>query len=139
MRGSHLMEESFEGVKRGRIINKQDLTIEGHNDIFVIGDCSAFIPAGEERPLPTTAQIAMQQGEHTASNIKRLLNGESTQDFQYVNRGTVCSLGTNDGVELYMVEISLVKAAFLKKVIDTRAIYKLGGIGLAFKKEILIK
>ena len=47
MRGSHLMEESFEGVKRGRIINKQDLTIEGHNDIFVIGDCSAFIPAGE--------------------------------------------------------------------------------------------
>lgn len=46
MRGSHLMEESFEGVKRGRIINKQDLTIEGHNDIFVIGDCSAFIPAG---------------------------------------------------------------------------------------------
>ena len=33
-----------------------------------------------------------------------------------------------------MVEISLVKAAFLKKVIDTRAIYKLGGIGLAFKK-----
>lgn len=40
----------------------------------------------------------MQQGEHTASNIKRLLNGESTQDFQYVNRGTVCSLGANDGV-----------------------------------------
>ena len=54
VRGSKLMEESFEGVKRGRIINKQDLTIEGHDDIFVIGDCSAFIPAGEERPLPTT-------------------------------------------------------------------------------------
>ena len=135
VRGSHLMEESFEGVKRGRIINKQDLTIEGHNDIFVIGDCSAFIPAGEERPLPTTAQIAMQQGEHTASNIKRLLNGESTQDFQYVNRGTVCSLGTNDGVGIvYGRDIAGKKAAFLKKVIDTRAIYKLGGIGLAFKK-----
>ena len=57
VRGSHLMEESFEGVKRGRIINKQDLTIEGHDDIFVIGDCSAFIPEGEERPLPTTAQL----------------------------------------------------------------------------------
>ena len=36
------MEESFEGVKRGRIVTKQDLTIEGHDDIFVIGD--AFIP-----------------------------------------------------------------------------------------------
>ena len=38
------MEESFEGVKRGRIVTKQDLTIEGHDDIFVIGDVSAFIP-----------------------------------------------------------------------------------------------
>ena len=55
VRGSKLMEESFEGVKRGRIVTKQDLTIEGHDDIFVIGDVSAFIPAGEERPLPTTA------------------------------------------------------------------------------------
>ena len=25
---------------------------------------------GEERPLPTTAQIAMQQGEHVAKSIK---------------------------------------------------------------------
>ena len=61
------MEESFEGVKRGRIVTKQDLTIEGHDDIFVIGDVS-FI-GGEERPLPTT-QIAMQQGEHVAKSIK---------------------------------------------------------------------
>ena len=57
VRGSQLMEESFEGVKRGRIVTKQDLTIDGHDDIFVIGDVSAFIPAGEERPLPTTAQM----------------------------------------------------------------------------------
>ena len=92
------MEESFEGVKRGRIVTKQDLTIEGHDDIFVIGDVSAFIPAGEERPLPTTAQIAMQQGEHVAKSIKNILNGQATTDFEYVDRGTVCSLGAHDGV-----------------------------------------
>ena len=135
VRGSHLMEESFEGVKRGRIINKQDLTIEGHDDIFVIGDCSAFIPEGEERPLPTTAQIAMQQGEHVAKNIKHILNGEAKEDFHYVNRGTVCSLGSHDGVGIvYGRDIAGKKAAFMKKVIDTRAVFKIGGIGLAFKK-----
>ncbi|MFW3590209.1 NAD(P)/FAD-dependent oxidoreductase [Staphylococcus caprae] len=135
VRGSHLMEESFEGVKRGRIINKQDLTIEGHDDIFVIGDCSAFIPEGEERPLPTTAQIAMQQGEHVAKNIKHILNGEAKEDFHYVNRGTVCSLGSHDGVGIvYDRDIAGKKAAFMKKVIDTRAVFKIGGIGLAFKK-----
>ncbi|MEB7836685.1 NAD(P)/FAD-dependent oxidoreductase [Staphylococcus xylosus] len=135
VRGSKLMEESFEGVKRGRIVTKQDLTIEGYDDIFVIGDCSAFIPAGEERPLPTTAQIAMQQGEHTAKNIKNVLGGQPTQEFDYVDRGTVCSLGAHDGVGVvYGKDIQGKKAAFMKKVIDTRAVFKLGGIGLAFKK-----
>ena len=135
VRGSKLMEESFEGVKRGRIVTKQDLTIEGYDDIFVIGDCSAFIPSGEERPLPTTAQIAMQQGEHTAKNIKLTLNGEKTEPFAYDDKGTVCSLGAHDGVGVvYGKDIQGKKAAFMKKVIDTRAVFKLGGIGLAFKK-----
>ena len=135
VRGSKLMEESFEGVKRGRIINKQDLTIEGHNDIFVIGDCSAFIPAGEERPLPTTAQIAMQQGAHVAKNIENILNGQATTDFEYIYRGTVCSLGSHDGVgHVFGRDITGKKAAFMKKVIDTRAVFKMGGVGLAFKK-----
>src|SRR5699024_8524721 len=113
VRGSNLMEESFEGVKRGRIVTKQDLTIEGYDDIFVIGDVSAFIPAGEERPLPTTAQIAMQQGEQTAKNIKNILEGQPTQEFEYVDRGTVCSLGSNDGVGVvYGKDIQGKKAAF---------------------------
>ncbi|MEX2948107.1 NAD(P)/FAD-dependent oxidoreductase [Staphylococcus warneri] len=135
VRGSHLMEESFEGVKRGRIVTNQDLTIAGHDDIFVIGDVSAFIPAGEERPLPTTAQIAMQQGEHVAKNIKHILNGEAKEEFEYIDRGTVCSLGSHDGVGVvYGKDITGKKAAFMKKVIDTRAVFKIGGVGLAFKK-----
>lgn len=135
VRGSHLMEESFEGVKRGRIVTNQDLTIAGHDDIFVIGDVSAFIPAGEERPLPTTAQIAMQQGEHVAKNIKHILNSEAKEEFEYVDRGTVCSLGSHDGVGIvYGKDITGKKAAFMKKVIDTRAVFKIGGVGLAFKK-----
>lgn len=135
VRGSKIMEESFEGVKRGRIVTKQDLTIEGHDDIFVIGDVSAFIPAGEERPLPTTAQIAMQQGEHVAKSIKNILNGQAATDFEYVDRGTVCSLGAHDGVGIvYGRDITGKKAAFMKKVIDTRAVFKIGGVGLAFKK-----
>ncbi len=135
VRGSHLMEKSFEGVKRGRIVTKQDLTIEGYDAIFVIGDVSAFIPEGEERPLPTTAQLAMQQGEKTATNVAKILKGESTEPFVYHDRGTVCSLGHRDGVGVvFGREITGKKAAFLKRVIDTRAIFKLGGIGLAYKK-----
>lgn len=135
VRGSKIMDNSFEGVKRGRLVVNQDLTAPGFNETFVIGDVSAYIPEGEERPLPTTAQIAMQQGESVAKNIKRILNGESTEEFEYVDRGTVCSLGSHDGVGMVFGKpIAGKKAAFMKKVIDTRAVFKIGGIGLAFKK-----
>ena len=137
VRGSKLMEESFDGVKRGRIVVKDDLSIDNYDDVFVIGDCSAVM-AGEgdnKRPLPTTAQIAMQQGEHLAKNIKNIFNGEKTEPFVYDDKGTVCSLGSHDGVGVVMGrEITGKKAAFMKKVIDTRAIFKIGGIGLAYKK-----
>ena len=31
-------------------------------------------------------------------NIKNILEGQPTQEFTYVDRGTVCSLGSGDGV-----------------------------------------
>lgn len=133
VRGSKLMEESFDGVKRGRIIVREDLRIDGYNDIFVIGDCSAVMSG--ERPLPTTAQIAMQQGEFTASSIQKLLNGEKLSAFAYDDKGTVCSLGSHDGVGVvFGKEITGKKAAFMKKLIDTRALFKIGGAGVAYKK-----
>ncbi len=137
VRGSHLMEESFEGVKRGRIVVREDLRIDGYDDIFVIGDCSAVM-AGEgdnKRPLPTTAQIAMQQGEFTARAIVKLLNNDKLDTFTYDDKGTVASLGSHDGVGVvFGKEITGKKAAFMKKVIDTRALFKIGGTGVAFKK-----
>lgn len=133
VRGSKLMEESFDGVKRGRIVVREDLRIDGHDDIFVIGDCSAVMSG--ERPLPTTAQIAMQQGEFTAAAIQKLLNGEKLSAFAYDDKGTVCSLGSHDGVGVvFGKEITGKKAAFMKKLIDTRAIFKIGGAGVAYKK-----
>ncbi|WP_414043655.1 NAD(P)/FAD-dependent oxidoreductase [Macrococcus sp. EM39E] len=133
VRGSKLMEESFDGVKRGRIVVREDLRIEGYDDIFVIGDCSAVMSG--ERPLPTTAQIAMQQGEFTAAAIQKLLNGEKLSAFAYDDKGTVCSLGDHDGVGVvFGKEITGKKAAFMKKLIDTRALFKMGGAGVAYKK-----
>lgn len=133
VRGSKLMEESFDGVKRGRIVVREDLRIDGYDDIFVIGDCSAVMSG--ERPLPTTAQIAMQQGEFTAKAIQNLLNGEKLSAFAYDDKGTVCSLGSHDGVGVvFGKEITGKKAAFMKKLIDTRAIFKIGGAGVAYKK-----
>lgn len=137
VRGSRLMEESFEGVKRGRIVVKDDLTIDGYPNIFAIGDVAAVMNGTGEnaRPYPTTAQIAMQLGEHTAKNIKLKLNGEKMEPFAYDDKGTVCSLGTKDGIGVVLGrEIKGKPAAFMKKVIDTRAVLKIGGPVLGVTK-----
>ena len=137
VRGSRLMEESFEGVKRGRIIVQEDLTIEGYPNIFAIGDVAAVMNGTGEnaRPYPTTAQIAMQLGEHTAKNIKLNLNGEKMEPFSYDDKGTVCSLGAKDGIGVvFGREIKGKSAAFMKKVIDTRAVLKIGGAVLGATK-----
>lgn len=137
VRGSRLMEESFEGVKRGRIVVKDDLTIDGYPNIFAIGDVAAVMNGTGEnaRPYPTTAQIAMQLGEHTAKNIKLSLNGEKMEPFVYDDKGTVCSLGNGDGIGVVMgKEIKGKSASFMKKVIDTRAVVKIGGLVLGATK-----
>lgn len=137
VRGSRLMEESFEGVKRGRIVVNNDLTIDGYDNIYAIGDVAAVMNGtGEDaRPYPTTAQIAMQLGEHTAKNIKLSLDGDKKEPFVYDDKGTVCSLGSKDGIGIVMgKEIKGKPAAFMKKVIDTRAVFKIGGLALGATK-----
>ena len=137
VRGSSLMEENFDGVKRGRIIVNEDLTIDGYDNIYAIGDVSAVMNGtGEDaRPYPTTAQIAMQLGEHTADTIASKLRGNKVNPFVYDDKGTVCSLGSKDGIGVvYGKEIKGKSAAFMKKVIDTRAVLKIGGLALGVTK-----
>ncbi|GAB3064784.1 NAD(P)/FAD-dependent oxidoreductase [Salinicoccus sesuvii] len=135
VRGNRLMDESFEGVKRGRIMVNADLRVEGYDNIYAIGDVAAVMNGEESRPWPTTAQIAMQLAEHTAKNIQLSLKGDKLEPFSYNDRGTVCSLGSKDGIGLVMGrQIKGRKAALMKRVIDSRAVFKIGGPMLAVSK-----
>ena len=48
---------------------RQQLTVPGMEDIYIVGDCAAFIETGQERPYPTTAQIANQMGAYVGARI----------------------------------------------------------------------
>ncbi len=54
----------------GRVITRPDLTIEGHPEVFVIGDMSSHAGANG-RPLPGIALVAMQEGIYAADIIKK--------------------------------------------------------------------
>ncbi|WP_059173601.1 NAD(P)/FAD-dependent oxidoreductase [Bacillus sp. FJAT-27445] len=136
VRGHSVIEKSGFEAMRGRVKVQPDLRVPGFNDIFIIGDCSLIINEEINRPFPPTAQIAIQQGEVAARNLVALIRGkEELETFVPDIKGTVCSLGEDDAIGVvYGKKLTGGKASFMKKVIDNRSLYLVGGAGLVLKK-----
>lgn len=91
-------------VKRsgsGRIIvNKysQVLRSDGggvFDNVFAIGDISAFPLDDEGKMSPQLAQFAARQARNVAKNILRKESGEEMIELEYLQKGQIISLGTN--------------------------------------------
>ncbi|MEK4759003.1 NAD(P)/FAD-dependent oxidoreductase [Viridibacillus sp. FSL E2-0187] len=135
VRGSRIVEESDIPSKRARVAVDKDLRVPGFPEVFIVGDCAFLMNEEAGRPYPTTAQIAMQQAITVAENLIALIEGKDTKEFVPALKGTVCSLGDSDAIgEVFGKEITGKPASFMKKVIDNRALYMVGGAGLVLKK-----
>ncbi|SEM61630.1 NADH dehydrogenase [Mesobacillus persicus] len=136
VRGNSVIEKSGIEAMRGRVKVQLDLRVPGKENLFIIGDCSLIINEEINRPYPPTAQIAMQQGELCARNIAGLVRGKSElETFEFDNKGTVCSLGEDEAIgTAFGKKFYGAKASFLKKMVDNRALYMIGGPSMVFKK-----
>jgi NADH dehydrogenase len=84
-------------TKRGAIIVGRDFRVEGHDDIWALGDCAA-IPDGAGGFYPLTAQHAIREGPVLANNIVATLRGNATRPFHYNALGMMASLGARRAV-----------------------------------------
>ena len=136
VRGNSIIEKSGLEAMRGRVKVQPDLRAPGHDNIFIIGDCSLIINEEINRPYPPTAQIAMQQGEVCARNIAGLIrNKAELEAFKPDIKGTVCSLGEDDAIGVvFGKKVVGAKASFMKKMVDNRALFMIGGASLVAKK-----
>jgi len=76
----------------GRVRVRQDLTVPGHPEIFVIGDTASLDQDGH--PLPGVAQVAMQQGRYAGRLIHRRVTGQSApRPFHYFDKGNMAVVG----------------------------------------------
>ncbi|MEJ3719437.1 NAD(P)/FAD-dependent oxidoreductase [Paenibacillus sp. T2-29] len=134
IRGNSLIEKAGFEVMRGRVKIDDFLRAPGHDDIFIIGDSSLmFNPEG--RPYPPTAQIAMQQGVLCGKNLAATLRNKELHKFVFSNKGTVASLGKGEAVAVVgKRKIKGWVAAQLKKIVDLRYLFIIGGIPLVLKK-----
>lgn len=82
--------------RAGRVPVLDTLQLEGHPEVYVIGDM-ALVMAGDQ-PLPQLAGVAQQQGKAVAANLRRQIGGEVAVPFSYFDRGTMATIGRNAAV-----------------------------------------
>ena len=82
----------------GRAIVCPDLTVEGHPNIFILGDtASVRDPAG--KPVPGIAPAAKQQGKYAARVIRSRISNRLTPDaFTYRHLGNLATIGPGAAV-----------------------------------------
>ncbi|MBH0231048.1 NAD(P)/FAD-dependent oxidoreductase [Halobacillus yeomjeoni] len=137
VRGNSIVENAGFESNRGRTPVSDELRPKGYDDVFIVGDCALLFNEETERPYPPTAQIAIQQAEHTAANLTKLVRGDNhLEPFKPDLKGTVASLGHDDAIGVVFDDKKLFgwSASAMKKVIDNRYLMKLGGPGLVMKK-----
>ena len=134
--GSSVLGKSGFELTRGKVTVDGDLRAPGFENVFILGDCAWVMDEEAGRPYPPTAQAAMQHAETCANNLKALLYGEPLQQFTFHDRGTVASLGITDGIGSVFSGTPLKgkAAATMKKVVDNRSIFLLGGPKILLKK-----
>jgi NADH dehydrogenase len=80
--------------RAGRTPVGADLTIVGHPEIFVIGDC-ALATDRQGKPLPGLAPVAKQQGEYVGRVIAQITKGRGNRGpaFRYKDFGAMATVG----------------------------------------------
>ena len=78
--------------KMGRAVVEDHLNIPDHDSIFVIGD-AAHVKDEDGQPLPALAPVALQQGKYLAKLIKKRESGKKASPFNYIDKGTMATIG----------------------------------------------
>ncbi|WP_054951400.1 NAD(P)/FAD-dependent oxidoreductase [Numidum massiliense] len=134
--GNPLVADAGFEVNRGRVQVDEYLRAPNYDNVFIVGDSSLIFNEETGRPFPPTAQMATQQGINLAKNLVTLVrDGGALTTFKYEPKGTVASLGKGEGIGVVgKKKLFGWQAAQMKKIIDLRYLYMIGGISLAMKK-----
>ncbi|HET9167766.1 MAG TPA: NAD(P)/FAD-dependent oxidoreductase [Candidatus Angelobacter sp.] len=83
--------------RAGRVIVQPDLTVPAHPEVFVTGDL-ASATRHNGQPVPGVAPAAIQMGKFVARQIKRSVAGKPREKFEYLDKGSLATIGRSRAV-----------------------------------------
>jgi NADH dehydrogenase len=129
----------------GRAMVNTQLQLEGHPEIFVVGDSAAAVNAQE---APRVAPVAIAQGQVAARNVGHFLRGEPLEAYEYASKGLLVSLGMNYAVvKIGGIQVSgyfawlFWNAVHLYKLVGSKKQVQVAGdwmLGLIFPRDAAI-
>jgi NADH:ubiquinone reductase (H+-translocating) len=87
-----------ETIEKGRILVNGFNQVQSFTDFFAIGDIAAMKSEKWPKGHPGVAQPAIQQGDHLAKNIRRILKNEPLVPFEYFDKGSLAIVGRGRAV-----------------------------------------
>ena len=76
----------------GKIAVNRYLHLEAYPEVYAIGDV-AEVKTADGAALPALAQVAVQEAQIAADNIRRHIDGQALEPFSYKSAGSLVSLG----------------------------------------------
>jgi len=80
----------------GRVHVNPDLSVQGHPEIFAVGDLAVIVQDG--RMVPGVCPAANQEGATAAKNIVRDLRRQPRKNFRYFNKGDLATIGRSRAI-----------------------------------------
>ena len=85
-------------VERSRYVVDEYNRVKGYENIYAIGDIAMMKLEENPNGHPQLAPVAMQQGKNLGKNLSRMIRGSSFKPFEYLDKGSMATIGRNRAV-----------------------------------------
>jgi NADH dehydrogenase len=85
-------------MEGNRLRVTSQMRVEGHENLWALGDCAAVPNARDGQVSPTTAQYATRQAKQLAENLLAVLDGREPEPFRYKPQGMFAAIGHRNAV-----------------------------------------
>ncbi len=85
-------------LPNGRIRVDRHNRIEGYDNLFAVGDIAYMETPKYPKGHPQVANVAINQARNLGRNLYRELKGKPMKDYEYLNLGSMATIGKNKAV-----------------------------------------